>query len=549
MKLFTAFVLAAVLTSAASADPFKDLQSGGIREQHSDVLHWGPRRDPYSSWVQHSNRLIPVYTYGITLDPVREAGSPYVDAGRIERLFGGSLDATRQLSVRYFDQTQIHDLQWAALERGFTQIIVMVFDGMDWDTTRAAAVAADPNASCVGGDCLYRSGRGSGLRFQDERRTQTDFGFFVTTPYTGYAKYDVDRQTVSKVSDRPTGGYDPRLGGGSPWDGDPRVGYLIGEDRATPHAVTDSAASATSLFSGVKTYNGSINVLPDGSHAVPIARRLQAEEDFRIGVVTSVPVSHATPAAAYANNVSRKDYQDLSRDLIGRPSVTHAEPLPGVDVLIGGGFGEGRGSDPLQGRNFAAGNEYLHQDDLAAIDVDGDAHGRYVVAQRTKDADGGEVLAMAARRAADEGHRLLGYFGTRGGHLPFRTADGRYDPTFDMKGSERYTPEDISENPTLAEMTAAALTVLETSIEGFWLMIESGDVDWANHANNIDNSIGSVHAGDEAFAVVADWVDRNRAWDATAIIVTADHGHYLVIDDEAALLGMAKRANEERDNE
>ena len=57
--------------------------------------------------------------------------------------------------------------------------------------------------------------------------------------------------------------------------------------------------------------------------------------------MTSVPISHATPAAAYSHNVSRSDYQDLSRDLLGLPSISHRElPLPGIDVLLSAGWGE-----------------------------------------------------------------------------------------------------------------------------------------------------------------------------------------------------------------
>ena len=74
-------------------------------------------------------------------------------------------------------------------------------------------------------------------------------------------------------------------------------------------------------------------------------------------------------------------------------------------------------------------------------------------------------------------------------------------------------------------MTRAALLVLEQAIDGFWLTIEAGDVDWANHANNLDNSIGAVLSGDEAFRVVMDWIEENNAWSYTAVIVTADHGN------------------------
>ena len=79
-------------------------------------------------------------------------------------------------------------------------------------------------------------------------------------------------------------------------------------------------------------------------------------------------------------------------------------------------------------------------------------------------------------------------------------------------------------------MTAAALDVLSNRPEGFWLMVESGDVDWANHDDNLDNSIGAVNSGDAAVRVITDWVERHSNWNETVLIVTADHGHYLVLD-------------------
>ena len=67
-----------------------------------------------------------------------------------------------------------------------------------------------------------------------------------------------------------------------------------------------------------------------------------------------------------------------------------------------------------------------------------------------------------AMKAIDHDHRLLGFFGTKGGHLPYQTADGQYNPTIDNKEEkEHYLPADLTENPTLAEMTRAALLVLE----------------------------------------------------------------------------------------
>ena len=504
-----------------TGDLMRDMQSQSMRDQKAVYGHWGNQSGKFSNWTNHSNRLIPVYTFGITLDSWREKGSPYADADRLEKLYGRVPDYTLNPTAMYFDQTNIYHLQKAAIDSGYTNIILMVFDGLDWQTTQAAAIYKQ-------GHIAYESGRGTGLAIQDNRDTITDFGLVVTSPLLSGSKFDVNSQTVLSGKKPSTGGFDHLRGGDAPWHEQKGRDYLMGLDREEPHSVTDSAASATSLCTGVKTYNGAINIAADGSYLVPIARELQAMNDIMVGVVTSVPVSHATPGAAYANNVSRKDYQDIARDMIGLPSSSHRkDPLPGLDILIGTGFGIGVEKDSDQGDNFATGNKYMHEEDVRKSDLENG--GRYVVAKRTAGQSGKDVLMAAAEKAADEQHRLLGFFGKE--HLPFQTADGDYIPTFDVAGTEKYSEADLLENPTLAEMTKAALTVLERSIEGFWLMIECGDVDWANHANNLDNSVGSVFSGDEAFQAVTHWIDENRAWDFTAVIVTADHGHYLVIDD------------------
>src|SRR5690606_19960267 len=118
-----------------------------------------------------------------------------------------------------------------------------------------------------------------------------------------------------------------------------------------------------------KSYNNAVNVDPFGRKVPTIAHQL-AEQGMAIGVVTSVPISHATPACAYSHNVHRSDYQDLTRDLLGLPSISHPNvPLPGVDVLIGAGWGENRDADKSQGENYVPGNRYLADADLAAISL------------------------------------------------------------------------------------------------------------------------------------------------------------------------------------
>lgn len=527
-------------------DPLRQMQSDAMRERSADWGFWGNLPNRYSSWTNHSNRVVPLYTFGITLDSLRAPGSLYSDSVRLEKTFGSVPADTLNPTAIYHDQIDVYQLQRLAAQNGKKHIITMIFDGMDWQTTRAAAIYRNRAD-------MYDSGRGQGLAFQDYRGATTDFAYLVTTPIAGGAKYDVNSQTVFNGGQKVEGGFTSQLAGPMPWHESPRSAYPIGRDREQPHEVTDSASSASSLLSGVKTYNGSINMLPDGTHAIPIARKLQSQ-GYRVGVVTSVPVSHATPAAAYANNVTRKDYQDISRDLVGLPSSSHRQqPLSGLDVLIGGGWGEGSGKGATQGSNFMPGNTYFHESDLDAIK----RGGKYVVAERTAGRDGEEILSAAAQQAAQSDKRLLGYFGTRGGHLPFQTADGDYEPTFDVKGTERYTDADVTENPTLAEMTEAALEVLshpqsgksERSDNPFWLLIECGDVDWANHANNIDSSIGAVFSGEAAFVKVIDWVEANDAWDDTAVFVTSDHGHYLHLQKPQAIAEAASRSKTNKTSE
>ncbi|MEO1618350.1 MAG: alkaline phosphatase [Planctomycetota bacterium] len=541
--VLTLMVLAASMRSTCSAqDALKQLQRLSVTTQKPVYGHWGANPETYSSWTTHSNRLVPLYTFGITLSKLREQGSLYADADRLASLDGTPGPDSVTPTAMFYDQTDVYTLQQAAVDAGYSNIILMVFDGLDWETTRAAAIYKS-------GRVDYESGRGRGLAFQDDLRTKTDFGLICTSAAARGAKSDVDAQRVVKVNDGPQRGFSTRLGGRTPWDSAHDAEYLIGKNGEVPHTVTDSAASATSLCSGIKTYNGSINIRLDGTQVLPIARELQRDQEFLVGVVTSVPVSHATPASAYANNVSRKDYQDITRDLIGLPSSSHPDqPLPGVDVLIGAGWGEGSGKDTVQGDNFKPGNTYLHQDDLRKVSLD--QGGKYRVVQRTSGVSGTEVLMEAAQTAADNQDRLLGFFGVKGGHLPYATADGQYDPTLDVKGKETYSEADVMENPSLADMTRAALLVLEQSIDGFWLMIEAGDVDWANHANNLDSSVGAVLSGEAAFEAVMDWVDENNAWDHTAVIVTADHGHYLVLDhpERVAETGQVDREKNEAIN-
>ena len=522
-------------------DWIHDLQVEAIRNGRCDVVRWGPDPDHYVSWDSHSSRMVPVYAFGtaeggpgVDLSSYTGANSAYRDAGRLVALYGRMPEETIDPHADYMDLVDVAALQRAAVAAGRRHVFLVVFDGMDWQTVRSAAIYASESVS-------YQSGRGDSLHFQRyDGSGTTQFAYAVTSPTDDRHESRVDTEEVVDTGDGSYGGYDLQRGGAAPWLAGTQPDYLTGKTGGglPRHAVTDSAASATALCSGIKTYNGAINIDTAARQLSTVAHEMQAA-GFAVGMVTSVPISHATVASAYAHGVSRYDYQDLTRDLLGLPSVAHPDaPLPGVDVLIGCGHGVERETDRRQGSNFVPGNRYVSDEDLRRVDAT--QGGDYVLAQRTAGVDGARGLSRAASRAARDGKRLLGIYGSSfdGGHLPYRTADGdfRPAPSYELP-EERYTDADLLENPTLAEMTDAALEVLAARDRGFWLLVEAGDVDWAAHDANIDNTIGAVLSGDEAVKVVTDWVEANSDWNESLLIVTADHGHYMVIVDPEGLTG------------
>ncbi len=528
-----------------AGDYMRLLQSSAIESGASPFGHWGLTPANYIEWGTHSNRLIPVYTFGtkgagagIDLEGYSGANSVYRDPAKVTSLYGYLPEGTVDSKADWMDQTNIYDIQKAALAAGRKHIFLVVFDGMDWQTTRAAAIFQRRTVE-------YKEGRGTGFHFQDYTAGgKSQFGYMVTSPHNAGTTFNVNSQTVVNPGGTMRGGYAPALAGRTPWAVAPNHEYPTSRNKTSPplHAYTDSSSSATSMTAGIKTYNNGVNVDATGIPVKTIAHQAQ-QQGYLIGVVTSVPISHATPAAAYAHNVERDDYQDLTRDMVGLPSISHSrKPLIGVDVLLGAGSGQNRIRDPkeeAQGDNFVPGNAYLTDADLAAIDV---THGgKYRVALRTANQNGAEHLRQQAQLAATNGERLFGFFGGPNGHLPFRTANGDYKPTIGRKKTaEKYTPLDLVENPTLAHMTTAALLVLEKRKTGFWLMVEAGDVDWANHDNNIDTSIGAVISGDEAVQVITHWVETHSHWGESLLIVTADHGHYLVLDQPEMLIPPAE---------
>ncbi|MBN1536923.1 MAG: alkaline phosphatase [Anaerolineales bacterium] len=272
---------------------------------------------------------------------------------------------------------------------------------------------------------------------------------------------------------------------------------------------TDSAAAATAIYSGVKTYNAGVNVSFEGDCLTNISdeARLQSKAT---GAVSSVYISHATPGAWLAHNENRNNgFAIAAESLWGNPTTTMTSTLTyyegGIcpihqpaDVLIGAGHPQWKGANFV---NWAI-REKLYNES-------GNPGSYHFIERQTGLADAGIRLADLANNP--EVTRLAGLFGGAGGNIDYLHADmSGYDP----------------ENPTLPQMTSAALKVLSRNPEGFVLMVEGGAIDWACHADNMDLMIGEAIDFNNAVQTVIDWVDdptNESTWQNTLVIVTADH--------------------------
>jgi alkaline phosphatase len=524
------------------------------------VFHFGSQGagSVFSNHTSHTNRLVGVYVFGrkANLGSVIGENSRYRDAVKIRAAYGFVPENTINPQACYADQSDLYRVQKEAVARGAKHVFIIWFDGLDWPTTQAAAIVRSGK--------VYTEGKGSGLFFQDYTAGgSAQYGFVVTSPTRDQSVRDVDRQLVTIPAGSLRGGYDALIAGLNPWTPGPlglqARGYLKGQsaveaDRAgvqsagrVMHAYTDSSQSAAELVSGVKSYNSGLNVADD-NHLVPTLFHELQDQGWKVGTVTSVPFCHASPAGMYAQNVERDDYQDIARAMLGLPGIIQqarqARLYAGLDVVIGTGYGiQAKAADlKAQGQNAVPGNLYLTAADRATIDVENG--GKYVCVQTETGSNGGEALLRASAKAAQSDARLFGFFGAATfDHLPYRTADGKFDPapSLDRKSkpvlAETYSTADLNAQPTLAEMTDAALGVLSSHPgQPFILFVEAGDVDFALHASNLDNAIGAILSGDEAVRTVVRWVETHSNWDESVLIVSSDHGHYLVVDDPRGLV-------------
>ena len=212
-----------------------------------------------------------------------------------------------------------------------------------------------------------------------------------------------------------------------------------------------------------------------------------------------MPFTHATPAAHVSHNVSRNNYARIAKEIIGT-----IQP----EVVIGGGYpGEG-GTGKFS---------YLGEDEYQFL-KNPDPLSPYIFVERQTGFDGSVSVLEAAHEAVEQGKKLLGLFGGPGGNFESPVAH-------DFPGTPLVTRATI-ENPLLKEATLAALKVLGQDPDGFFVMIEQGDIDWANHANDFQRMVGTVWDLHTAVQTAIDFINRpddGIDWSNTLLIVTSDH--------------------------
>jgi len=229
-----------------------------------------------------------------------------------------------------------------------------------------------------------------------------------------------------------------------------------------PYGITDSASSASAYATGQDTLVGRLGISVDNLSQENISEKAR-RQDIAVGIVSTSQVTHATPAAFYAHVGDRSENKGIADQLFD--NQWQGLPLP--QVILGGGL------------------QLLRREDR---DITAD----FVAAGYTLVTD---------KPALQQAHstRLLGLFAPIG--LP---------RAWDRSAT----------TPSLAEMTGAALKSLEQNPNGFFLMVEGSQIDWAAHSNDVVGVVSEMqdfHAAiDVALAYAAEHTD-------TLVVITADH--------------------------
>jgi alkaline phosphatase len=263
-----------------------------------------------------------------------------------------------------------------------------------------------------------------------------------------------------------------KFGKGSNWMQlykDNRVVRALMDTASASSIVTDSSAGSSSWGGGFRVPNGSLNVGANGEQYLPILQKFKKAGKMA-GCVTTVPITHATPAGFCVNSASRNSQEDIAVQYLDL----------NFDIMMGGG-----------NQYFAADKRKDKKDMYASFSSKG-----YQVAKTRS-----EMMAAANDKP------VLGVFGEDAmAYYVDRNNDANLKDTV----------------PSLAEMAQKAIYRMKNHPKGFALQIESGKVDWGAHANDIAALIHDQVEFDEAIKVAIDFAEKDGN---TLVIITTDHGN------------------------
>ncbi|WP_281862862.1 alkaline phosphatase [Planomicrobium okeanokoites] len=242
--------------------------------------------------------------------------------------------------------------------------------------------------------------------------------------------------------------------------------HLVGQQMTHPEDpdqnITDSASSATAMAAGIKTYNNAIAVDNDESEVKTVLEAAK-EKGKATGLVATSEITHATPASFGAHDISRKNMNAIADDYYDE--LINGEHK--VDVLLGGGT-----------------SLFDRTDRDLTEEFQNDGYG-YVTNKQ-------ELLE-------NEDAQVIGLFAPAG--MP--------------KMIDR---EDSA--PSLEEMTKSAIDRLKQDKDGFFLMVEGSQVDWAGHDNDIVGAMSEMEDFEKAYAAAIEFAKKDKH---TLVIATADH--------------------------
>ncbi|WP_162473702.1 alkaline phosphatase [Serratia microhaemolytica] len=246
--------------------------------------------------------------------------------------------------------------------------------------------------------------------------------------------------------------------------------------------IADSAPAGSAIATGWKSQSGNIASIgkhyawPNTRHPKqgealrPVATLLEAAKlsGRATGIVATSEFMHATPADFTAHDASRKNYDNLSEQMV----YNH------LDVILGGGI------------KYLKPESRADKEDLAAI----------------LRARGYTLVSNTAQLKQFSGSKLVGLFGKTDQHTAL---------SYDLD-------RDPIREPSLAEMTHKAIEVLSKQPTGFFLLVEGSKVDWAAHANDPVGIVSEILAFDQAVNVAVDYAKRAGN---TLVIAVADHAN------------------------